>query len=138
MRTTIVLAVTAATFVLGLTVIANEKPTAEFEATMKSNGATLQALRGHIMGKDYDGIAMDAATLKANFAKVEAFWTQRKVDDAIGFAKRGAAAAADLETAAKAKNDDQIAAANMAIGGTCGGCHKAHREQLPDKTFEVK
>jgi hypothetical protein len=85
-----------------------------------------------------DAIAADAATVKANFAKIEAFWTAKKVDDAITFAKTGATGAADLETAAKAKNDAGIASANMAIGGTCGGCHRAHREQLPDKSYEIK
>ena len=89
--------------VLGLTVMANEKPTAEFQGIMKSNGATNGALRMHIMAKDYDAIAADAGTLKGNFAKIEAFWAAKKVDDAIGFAKAGGKGAADLESAAKAK-----------------------------------
>jgi hypothetical protein len=88
--------------------------------------------------KDYDAIAKDAATLKSNFAKIEAFWTQKKVDDAIGFAKAGGKAAADLEAAAKTKDDAGIAAANMALTPACGGCHMAHRERLPDMTFEIK
>ena len=81
---------------------------------------------------------MDAATLQGNFAKIEAFWTTKKVDDAIGFAKAGGKGAADLEAAAKAKSDDRIAAASMAATGACGGCHMAHRERLPDMTFEIK
>jgi hypothetical protein len=24
------------------------------------------------------------------------------------------------------------------VGKTCGGCHMAHRERLPDGTFEIK
>lgn len=127
-----------AVVVFGLTAVANEKPTAEFQSLMKSNGATNGALRMHVMAKDYDGIAMDAATLKDNYAKTVAYWTPKKVDDAIGFSNAGAKAAADLETAAKAKSDDGIAAANKALGATCGGCHMAHREQLPDKSFEIK
>jgi cytochrome c556 len=127
-----------ATVAFGLTAIANEKPSADFQNLMKSNGATNMALRDHITAKDYDAIAADAATVKANFAKIEAFWTAKKVEDAVTFAKTGAKGAADLETAAKAKNDAGIASANMAIGGTCGGCHRAHREQLPDKSYEIK
>jgi len=87
-----------ATVALGLTAIANEKPSADFQSVMKSNGATTMALRDHITAKNYDAIATDAATLKANFAKIEAFWTAKKVDDAITFAKTGAKGAADLET----------------------------------------
>jgi cytochrome c556 len=138
MRSRVALSLMVMTAVLGPSVIANEKPTAEFQGVMKSNGATAGALRMHIMAKDYDGIAMDAATLKGNFAKIEAFWTAKKVDDAIGFAKAGGKSAAELEAAAKAKSDERIAAASMATTGSCGGCHMAHRERLPDMTFEIK
>ena len=138
MRRKVAVSALAVAVVFGMGVRANEKPTAEFQATMKSNGATLGALRMHIMAKDYDGIATDAATLKSNFAKIEAFWVQKKVDAAITFSKNGAKGAADLEAAAKAKDDAAITAANMAVGGSCGGCHMAHREQLPDKSFEIK
>ena len=77
-------------------------------------------------------------TFKAEFAKIEAFWTAKKVDDAVALAKTAAKGAADLEIAAKAKNDEGITAASTAIGGTCSGCHTAHREQLPDKSYEIK
>jgi cytochrome c556 len=136
MRRTIALSALAVAVVFGLSVRANEKPTPEFQATMKSNGATLGALGAHIKAKEYDLIAMDAATLQGNLAKVEAFFVSKKMDDAVAFAKNGAKAAADLEAAAKAKNDDGIAAAQK--GMTCGGCHMAHRERLADMTFEIK
>jgi cytochrome c556 len=132
----VMLVAVAATFAPN--VIANEKPTPDFQNLMKSNGMTVAALRMHIMTKEYDGIAMDAATLRGNFAKIEAFWAANKVDDAVEFAKTGAKGAADLETAAKAKNDEGIATANKVTTSACGGCHMAHREQLPDKTYEIK
>ena len=124
----------------GLTALANEKPTMEFQTIMRSNAATNGAmgLRAHITAKDYDAIAKDAATFKENFSKIETFWTQKKVDDAVKFAKTAHEAAEDLEKAAKAKDDAAIMTAQMKIGATCGGCHMAHREQLPDKTFEIK
>ena len=133
---TIVMVSVAAGF--SLTAIANEKPSPDFQNVMKSNAATNMALKGHVSAKDYDAIAADAATFKANYSKIEAFWTAKKADDAIALAKAGAKGAADLEIAAKAKNDEGIAAATTAIGGTCAGCHKQHREQLPDKTYEIK
>jgi hypothetical protein len=123
---------------LGLNVVANEKPTPEFQGLMKSNSTANGALRTQIPAKDYDGIAASAATLKENYAKIEAFWVAKKVEDAIALAKTGAKGAADLEAAAKAKNDEAIAAANKTMGSTCAGCHSAHREQLPDKSFEIK
>ena len=123
---------------LGLTVFANEKPTPELQDTMKSNAATNGALRMHIMAKDYDAVAADATTLKANFAKIETFFTAKKWQDAIDIAKAGGKAAGDLVTAAKAKDDAAVAAAQMALAPNCGACHMKHREQLPDKTFEIK
>jgi len=95
-------------------------------------------LRGHVPAKDYDAIVKDAAVLKANYVKIEAFWTQKKVDDAIKFSKDGGMAAGDLEAAAKAKDDAGITAAMGKVTATCSGCHTAHREQLPDKTYEIK
>jgi cytochrome c556 len=138
MRKTFVLSSLILAAGFGLTLAANEKPTEEYSSTMKSNGATGQALRRDVIAKDYAAIAKDAATFKANFAKIEAFWAAKKVDDAIGFAKAAGKAAADLETAANAKNDDGVAAANTALNATCGTCHMAHRERLPDMTFEIK
>ena len=140
MRKTFGVSLVAFSVALGLTVLANEKPTMEFMDLMKSNAAATgpMGLRGHVGAKDYDAIAKDAATLKDNFAKIEAFFTAKKWDDAINFAKAGGKASAELEAAAKAKNDAGIAAAQMAITPNCGGCHMAHRERLPDMTNEIK
>ena len=140
MRRTLVLSTVALATVFGLNVVANEKPTADFQNLMKSNAAASgpMGLRGHVPAKDYDAIAKDAATLKGNFDKIEEFWTKKKVDDAVTFAKNGKKAADDLEKAAKAKDDAAVTAANTALTGTCGGCHMAHRERLPDMSFEIK
>ena len=138
MYRTLTLSALAVAFVFGAAVMANEKPTPEFQTVMKSNGSVGQALKTHTSAKDYDAIAADAATLKANYTKIEAFWTQKKVDDAIAFAKTGLKGATDLEAAAKAKDDAAIATTSAAITGTCGGCHTAHRERLADMTFEIK
>ena len=140
MRRTFGLSLLTMAIAFGLTALANEKPTMEFQTIMRSNAATNGAmgLRAHIAAKDYDAIAKDAATFKENFSKIEAFWTQKKVDDAAKLAKAGHEAAEDLEKAAKGKDDAAIMTAQMKIGATCAGCHMAHREQLPDKTFEIK
>ena len=121
-----------------IVVMAAEKPPESYVKLMKDTNTTAQGLRGHMQAKDYDAIASDAASLKKLFADTEAFWVARKAEDAIGFAKSGGKAAADLETAAKAKNDDGVATSARALNGTCMGCHTAHRERLPDGSFEIK
>lgn len=141
-----------------VTVLA-EKPPKDFQDLMKSNGSIIDislgmirnttvrpetgevegtSLRAHIRTKDYDGIGQDAARLKANFAKIEIFWTQRKLEDAITFSKAAVKAATDLEAAAKAKDDAAISVSTNAVAATCRGCHQAHRAQnAVDGTFDI-
>ena len=133
-----------------------EKPPKDFQDLMKSNGSIIDvslgmtrsgvggldagpaSLRGYIRAKDYDNIAKDAATLKANFTRIEAFWAQRKVEDAVNFSKAAIKAATDLEAAAKAKDDAAVSASTNAVAATCRGCHQAHRAQnAVDGTFEI-
>jgi cytochrome c553 len=141
----------------GIAVWATEKPPKDFQDLMKSNGSIIDitlgtvgnntgggggsepaSLRAHMRAKDYEGIAKDAATLRANFTKIEAFWVARKVDDAINFSKAALKASADLETAAKAKDDAGVSASASAVAATCRSCHQAHRiMQLVDRTFEI-
>lgn len=120
-----------------------EKPTKEFSDIMKANGDLINIKLGmnpigntaedraslsvHIKAKDYNGIAKDAATLKANLTKIQAFWAARKVDDAIEFSKAVVKAATDLEAAASAKDDAGIITARRAIVAACVGCHNSHR-----------
>jgi cytochrome c556 len=118
--------------------MANEKPSEAYQTAMKNLGAANGAMRGNVTAKDYAAIEKNAATFKASFTVAETFWTAKKADDAIKLAKDGLKAADDLDAAAKAKNDEGIGMAQRGIGGTCRGCHMAHREQLPDMTYEIK
>ena len=124
--------------IVGLTVMANEKPSPEYQTAMKNLGAANAGLRGDITNKDYAAIEKHAATFKASFTVANQFWTAKKTDDAIKLTQDGLKGAADLDAAAKAKNDDGITAARGVIGATCRGCHMVHREQLPDMTYEIK
>jgi cytochrome c556 len=129
---------TLAVAALGVTILAAEKPPDTYVKLMKDTNTAVQSLRGHVQAKDYDGIAADAAALRKLFTDTEAFWAARRVDDAVGFAKTGGKAASDLETAAKARNEDGVATAARSVNGTCMGCHAAHRERLPDGSSEIK
>ena len=117
--------------------VASEKPPADYVKAMKEINAANMALRGHVTAKDYDGIAKDAAALKQPFETGLKYWSDKKVEDATGWAKDAVKAAGDLEEAAKAKNDDGIAAARKALGATCQSCHMEHREKTADG-YEIK
>jgi hypothetical protein len=125
--------------VLGISVIANEKPSADFQQAMKENGAALQKLAKDVEAKDFDAIAAGAGTLKKNFqGPVGKYFADKKMDDALKQCTAAFQAADNLEKAAKAKDEMQVADARRAVQGACGGCHMAHREQMPDKSYEIK
>jgi cytochrome c556 len=115
-----------------------EKPSPEMQAAMKSNAATMTALAAHIKEKKYDAIVRDAATLRQNFAGTEAFWAERRMGAAVNLTRSGLHALADLEAAALANDDRAIEKAAAAVTGTCEACHKQHREQLPDNSYEIR
>jgi cytochrome c556 len=148
----------------GVTALAIEKPTKEFQDIMRSNSAIVDlvggangalgrgtnvdgprgaveapSIRVHLAAKDFDALVKDAATLKSNFATLQAFWTERKVDDAIGFSTAGAKAVSDLDTAARAQDSVGVAKAQVALADTCRGCHLAHRViMLTEQAFQIR
>lgn len=151
-----VVAVWTALFVVSVS--ANEKPTREYQELMKASAAIVDlagstsfgrdndidsstgaSLVGHIRMKDYDGIAADAVAMKALFEKIQAFWVEKKIEDAMNFSKDGLKGAADLETAAKAKDNAGITAAHFEIANACRSCHLAHRViVLADRSFQIR
>jgi cytochrome c556 len=139
MRQSIALAATIAVVGLGLAVLANEKPPAEFQSAMKENGATLGKMAKDAEGKDYDAIAADAAVLKRNFmGTVGKYFTNAKNDEAVKLCTAAYQASDTLEQAAKSKSDMDVATARKSVQSACGACHMVWREQLPDKSFEIK
>jgi cytochrome c556 len=133
------LSILAVTVALGINVLAaNEKPSDAMKAVMNANAAANTSARAAAKAMDYATLVKDAGTYRANFAYIDAFFTHNKLDAAATIAKNGMKAAMDLEAAATAKNQAGVDAAVTAVTGTCGGCHKQFREQLADKTYEIK
>jgi cytochrome c556 len=131
--------VLGATAICGLAVMAAEKPPDSFQQAMKSNGATVQKIGKDADAKDYDAIAAGAATLKTNFmGPIAKYFTDTKGEDGLAKCKTALTASESLEKAAKAKDEMAVADARKALTGTCGGCHMAHREKMPDGSFQIK
>jgi len=98
-----------------------------------------QTVRELFKAKDYDGVTKGAPALKANYEKLEAFWTEKKVGDAIGFARNGEKACDDLVAAAQAKSDIGVAKALIGVERSCRDCHTAHRVvMLTDTSFQIR
>lgn len=111
---------------------------AEYQGWMKSIAATNGSLRKTVEAKEGDETAASAEKLAGLFEKVRGHFEEHKMQDAIDFATHGHDAAMDLSAAAKAGEWDKASADLKTIGGTCQGCHAAHREKLPDGTFKMK
>lgn len=118
--------------------VRREKPTPEMQAIMKSNAEASTALAAHGREKNYDAIVKDAATFRQNLAYVQAFWANKQMDEPLAITSGGLEAVAALQAAALAKDDAAIETATAALTATCGACHKQYREQLPDKTYEIR
>jgi cytochrome c556 len=132
-----VLAVAVAAMSINL-LAANEKPSDAMKAVMNANAAANASARAAAKAMDYATLLKDAGTYRANFAYIDQYFSHNKLDAAATIAKGGLKAAMDLETAAAAKNQAGVDAALTAATGTCGACHKQFREQMPDKSYEIK
>ena len=146
------LTVLSALFVLALPVHANEKPSEAYQQAMKGLQAATNSMRTHVKAIDYPGLEKDADAFKASFAVALSFWEEKKAEDAIKMAADGMKGAEALAAAAKAQNYNEALAAQNAIAGSngvafngdtalpgvCVGCHLAHRQRMPDGTFEIK
>ena len=86
----------------------------------------------HVDARYWPELGEDLDKLMPMFRQVEAFWTARGTDEAVGFAKETIAALNELSAAAIDQNRDAAHAAIIALRATCGTCHEKHREQTDD------
>ena len=149
-RLTVVAAVAA--LVMGVAVRANEKASEAYQKAEKGLNAANNSMRNNVKNIDYGGLEKDADAFKASFSVMLGYWQEKKVDDAVKFVQDGVKGADDLAVAAKAMNYNGVLAAQNAIAGSngvafvgdtalpgvCVGCHLAHRQRLPDGTYEIK
>jgi len=111
--------------------------TDEYKKIMQPAAAANMALQ-RVMETDLAAAATNAGELQAAFAKIEEFWTKRGTADAMQFAKNVQQVAKEVHDAAAAGNREATAAAARRIGANCQSCHMAHRERLPDGSFQLK
>jgi hypothetical protein len=129
-------------FLLGITALAaiglaqDEK---DYQTWMKTVAATNGSLRKNVEAKMGDAAAADADKLNGVFKQVAAFWEKRGgAPDAVELSNKAVAATAKISTAAKAGAWEAVAPEMSALGSTCGGCHKVHREGNPQEGFKIK
>lgn len=110
----------------------------EYETHMKAAGSALGGIRDAGKAKDAAAIGQSAAKIEDIFGKTQAFWDEKKWDDAIKMNQDQVVTAKALSAAAATGDWEKIRAANGALSAGCKSCHDAHREKLPDGTYRIK
>ena len=109
-----------------------------YNELMKDIAATYAAVKKDLDSNVGTAVVNDAAKLQSLFKDTEDFWSPFKTKDALDAAKGAQDAAAAIGAAAKANNLQKAQASYNAVGKYCNGCHTAHREQMPDKSYKIK
>lgn len=129
--------------VLAAGVIAQTKVTTaeEYTTLMKTNAQANGAMNKAIGSASYADAKMQVATLRTNYMALQAFWSDKKKDDALAIVKDGLTRLDALDKTLSAATVDQMAAQAAAKefgGATCGACHKLYREGDAQSGFKFK
>ena len=109
-----------------------------YQKLMKQVGSSNGALRKAVEGSDAKLAAEQAAALRKTFVDVEAFWRNRRRNDAAGWAKDAREASVNLERSVAAGKWDAAKTHVADLGKTCQACHAVHRERFDDGSFRIK
>ena len=93
-------------------------------------GNIVGRLGEHIRTDNFEAIVGDAQGLKPNLEKITAYFTEQKMEDAVGFARAGTKALGDLEAAAKARDKRAVGQAQIELATACRNCHLARRVMI--------
>lgn len=116
----------------------------EYQTWMKTVAESSASMQKDIADKKFDAVVADARQIENTFKQVEAFWRSRNTMDAVNFAKQVQSEAATVEKTITSGDMERpylrsvVSVMVENVAGSCGGCHNAHRERLPDGTFRMK
>ncbi|HTW68063.1 MAG TPA: cytochrome c [Bryobacteraceae bacterium] len=134
MKTTHILPILLA---LGFGICLVAQTEADYPGWMKDVAATKGKLSKDVKGKQNAEAATEAKHLASLYDQLSTFWSGRKASDAVTIAKNGATASNELAAAANAGDEAKMESSLQTINGTCGACHRAHREGSPG-SFKIK
>ena len=109
----------------------------EYAKLMKSTGQAFGATNKAIASGAYADARTQLTNVRQNFMTLQAFWTARNRDDAVGIVKDALTRIDALDQMLAAPTVDQMAAQATAkqVQGSCGACHKLYREGDNDTGF---
>ena len=133
MKTTVM---AACALFLAMAVYAHEDE--EFEGWMKQTNKSYAGAQKGVAAKQAAETAAAGDKLAELFEHVKSHFEGHKMADGIEFAKTAHDAARDLAADAKAGNWEKASGDLKTMGGTCQGCHAAHRVKKPNGEYEMK
>jgi cytochrome c556 len=111
---------------------------ADYAATMKEVGSLNGGLTKAIKGGDAAEAGKAVPRLMELFKNVQAYWADKKVADAVTFAQTAGTQLGAIQKALAANDMAAAETARTTLAAQCMGCHKEHREKLPEGGFKMK
>ena len=118
--------------------------TAQDAVTAEDYEAAMQELRYlatdtslHIDASYWGDVGEDSDKIRAELAKVEAFWTAQEQPQAVEFATRAIAAARSIGRASGSQDRNAATSALAELRSVCQSCHGEFREETDDG-FRIK
>jgi hypothetical protein len=112
----------------------------DYAKVMKSTSQAMGALDKSLAADGLAEAKQQLSTVRQNFMALQAFWTAKKRDDAIGIVKDALTKidALDKMLGSPAEDAKTAQAAAKEIRGSCGACHKLYREGDAKTGFSFK
>jgi hypothetical protein len=110
----------------------------DYSKAMKEIAAQNGALRKSLATSSDADASAAAARLETIFKDIQAYWEDKKAEDAVTAAKNAVAASQAISKAVAAHDVPAATAASQQLGGTCTACHSAHRERLAYDFYRMK
>ena len=104
----------------------------EYSSTMTEINFIIGDAELHIDARYWPELFEDLGKLRTQFEQVEAFWSARGSEEAVGFAQNILEGLAPIGTAGDEKDTQAASSALRALRTSCQSCHDAFREQGSD------
>lgn len=104
----------------------------EYGALMTEVRFTVGDAELHVDARYWPELGEDLDKLIPMLRQVEAFWTERGTDGAVGFVEEALAAVNELSAALREESQNAGRAAITALRSACQSCHENHREETAD------
>ena len=111
---------------------------ADYAATMKEVGSLNGQLTKAIKAGDAAEAGKAVPRLEVLFKSVHAYWADKKVADATTAAQTAVTSLGAISKALAANDMTAAETARTTLAAQCMGCHKEHREKLPEGGFKMK